>query len=72
MGILTLLMPLRIYLEPMMPLMVGLMAHGMLGRRAVLTVFALRILRTIVMSKALNRACNAAVKALAEICINAY
>lgn len=70
-GRLNLLVPLRICLETIMPLMVGLLDQSRVGRRAVLIVFVMRILGILVMSKVLNRACNVAVNTSAEMCVNA-
>lgn len=68
-GRLCLLMPLRIYLQAMMHLMIGLLAQGRVDRRAVLIVFALRILGILLMSKVLIRAYSMAIM-LAEVCVN--
>lgn len=63
-GIPSPLMPWRIYLEPMMPLMMWLLAHS---RRTVMIVFALHFLGILHMSKVITRACHVAVPMLAEI-----
>lgn len=69
MGRLCLLMALRIYLQAMMHLMIGLLAHGRAGRRAVLIVFALRILGILLMSKVVIKPYNVVIMS-AEVCVN--
>lgn len=68
-GRLCLLMSLRIYLQAMMHVMIGLLAQGRVDRRAVLIVFTLRILGILLMSKVLIRAYSMAIM-LAEGCLN--
>lgn len=53
----------------MMYLMIGLLAHGRVGRRAVLIVFALRILGILLMSEVVIKPYNVAIM-LAKVCVN--